>query len=54
MRQNSQAIIDENTCELCKRLHGTNVPPPHLGCESPNGCRCVLVEEEVNDGGPTP
>ena len=34
---------DERTCEACAQQDGMEVLPPHEGCTSEHGCRCVGV-----------
>lgn len=47
------AAKDGDTCDVCKALDGRHllpnhkmlhdIKPPHIGCKSPEGCRCTLV-----------
>lgn len=39
----SRAVADSKCCDVCAALDGTPHAPPHPGCTSEGGCRCVLV-----------
>lgn len=39
----SRAVADSKCCDVCAALDGTPQQPPHAGCTSDCGCRCVLV-----------
>ena len=47
-----QAVMDHETCPACADQHDLRrkkdgVLPPHPACTNPNGCRCVLVTDEI-------
>ena len=48
MRLKWIAVIDERTCDTCRKLDGTiSENPMIIVCENNDECRCMQVEVEV-------